>query len=242
MTQTRRFISSRAAAALLPLAFVAAPVLAQSTAPVPSNVVSFQSSSFVEVQQDTIRLNLSTSIDGNDAADVQARLKVAVDKALQVVKPSAEEGKMDVSTGNFRLNPRYNSKDGKINGWNGYAEVVLEGTDFARITAAAGKVQTLTMNGVSFGLSRKARAGAEEQAQAQAIAQFQQRAQQLTKAFGFGGYTLREVSVNGNEYGGAQPEARAYGMKVASMADAPVPVEPGKSKVEVSVNGSVQMK
>ena len=86
-------------------------------------------------------LSLSTSIDGNDAADVQARLKVAVDKALQVVKPSAEEGKMDVSTGNFRLNPRYNSKDGKINGWNGYAEVVLEGTDFARITAAAGKVQ-----------------------------------------------------------------------------------------------------
>ena len=233
---------SRLAAAFLPLALVATPLWAQSIAPVPSNVVSFQSSSFVEVQQDTLRLVLSTTLDGNDAADVQTRLKTAVDAALQEVKKSAEAGKMDVSTGSFRLNPRYNSKDGKINGWAGYAEVVLEGTDFARITTAAGKVKSLTMNGVSFGLSRQTRAAAEEKAQAQAIEQFKMRAQQLTQAFGFGGYTLREVSVNGNEYGGAQPEARAYGMKMASMADAPVPVEPGKSKVEVSVNGSVQMK
>ena len=185
--KTLTFTPSRLAAAFLPLALVATPLWAQSIAPVPSNVVSFQSSSFVEVQQDTLRLVLSTSIDGNDAADVQARLKVAVDKALQVVKPSAEEGKMDVSTGNFRLNPRYNSKDGKINGWAGYAEVVLESTDCARITAAAGKLKSPTRNGVSVGLSRQTRAAAEEKAQAQAIEKFKMRAQQLTQAFGFGG-------------------------------------------------------
>ena len=207
----------------------------------PHNVLSFQSSASTEVAQDQMRITLATTLEGSAAQEVQERLRKAIEAALAQAKPQAAAEKMEVSTGSFRINPRY-SKDSRITGWQGYAEIMLEGTDFARITTAAGKVKSLTMNGVSFGLSRQTRAAAEEKAQAQAIEQFKMRAQQLTQAFGFGGYTLREVSVNGNEYGGAQPEARAYGMKMASMADAPVPVEPGKSKVEVSVNGSVQMK
>ncbi|HRN06874.1 MAG TPA: SIMPL domain-containing protein, partial [Ottowia sp.] len=84
------------------------------------------------------------------------------------------------------------------------------------------------------------RAKVQAEAQAQAIESFKQRAAEIAKAFGFAGYTLREVSVSGEE-GGVAP--RMYGMaKTASAmsADAPVPVEPGKTVVQVTVSGTVQ--
>ena len=60
-------------------------------------------------------------------------------------------------------------------------------------------------------------------------------------AFGFGGYALREVSINTNDQG-PMPRMRAMAMSAKSeMADAPVPVEAGKSTVLVSISGSVQM-
>lgn len=62
-------------------------------------------------------------------------------------KRNAQSGQMDVRTGPFGLYPRY-GKDGKINGWQGRAELVLEGRDFARITATAGKIQTMAISQV----------------------------------------------------------------------------------------------
>ena len=46
---------------------------------------------------------------------------------------------------------------------------MLEGRDFTRISATAGKLQTLTIGGVGFGLSREQRARVEGEAQAMAI-------------------------------------------------------------------------
>src|SRR4029453_16386222 len=108
---------------------------------------------------------------------------------------SAQPGQLDVHTGNFSLSPRY-SRDGKMVGWQGTAELVLEGRDFPRITQTASRTGTLTIRPLGFGLSREARAPAEPEAQARASANFKQKAAELAKDFGFAAYTLREVSVN----------------------------------------------
>jgi predicted secreted protein len=148
---------------------------------------------------------------------------------------------MDVRTGNFSLYPRY-GRDGKITAWQGSAELVLEGRDFARISATAGKIQTLTMGNVGFGLSREQRGKVEGEAQAQAIERFKAKAADIAKGFGFGGFTLREVSVNANDQGFV-PRPRMMAMEARAVAaDAPVPVEAGKSTVLVTVSGSVQLK
>jgi uncharacterized protein YggE len=81
------------------------------------------------------------------------------------------------------------------------------------------------------------------EAQAQAIERFKTKATEISKNFGFGGYTLREVSVNANDQGFVQPRGRMVAMEAKAMSsDAPVPVEAGRSTVVVTVNGSVQMK
>ncbi len=206
----------------------------------PQNVLQLSATGSVEVQQDLLSLSLTTSRDGADANPVQTQLKQALDAALTEAKKSAQPGQLDVRTGQFSLYPRY-SPLGKISGWQGTAELILEGRDFPRITQTAGRIQTMTMGHVSFGLSREARAKVEGDAQTLAIERFKAKAADLARGFGFSGYTLREVSVNSNDGGYPQPRVLAMQAKGA-QADAAVPVEAGKSNVVVTVSGSVQLK
>lgn len=216
------------------------PVLAQ-VMPEPQNVLQLSASGTVEVQQDLLSMSLTTTREGSEAAAVQSQLKTALDAALAEAKKSTQPGQLDVRTGSFSLSPRY-TREGKINGWQGSAELILEGRDFPRITQTAGRITTLTVGGVGFGLSREQRAKVETDAQAQAIDNFKQKAESLAKGFGFASYTLREVSVNASQDGPIRPRMMAMQASAKSMSDAPVPVEAGKTNVVVNVSGSVQLK
>ena len=146
------------------------------------NIAQLSASATVEVQQDMLTIAMSTTRDGSDSAAVQNQLRAALDAALTEARKTAQPGLMEVRTGNFSLYPRY-AKDGKINGWRGTTELLLEGRDFPRITAAAGKMQTLALGQVGFALSREARDRVEGDAQAQAIAGFKAKAAQVAKSF-----------------------------------------------------------
>jgi len=213
----------------------------QINAPVLQNVVQLSANGSVEVTQDLLSITLNTTRDGSDAYTVQTGLKTALDAALVEARKSASPGQLEVRTGNFSLYPRY-GRDGKSVGWQGTAELVLEGRDFVRISAVAGKIQTLTLGNVSYGLSREQRLKVESDAQSMAIERFKARAADIAKSFGFSGYALREVSINANDQG-YSPRPRMLAMQAKSdMADAPVPIEAGKTSVVVTVSGSVQLK
>lgn len=213
----------------------------QNALPTPQNVFHLSATGQVDVVQDTLMLSLSAKREGADPAGVQDELRKALDAALAEVKKTAQPGQMDVRTGNFSVNPRY-GKDSKIAGWQGYAELVLEGKDFPRITQAAARATSMSIGNIAFNLSREQRAKVQTEAQAQAIERFKARASEITKAFGFGSYGLREVTVDSNDAGfpGPRPMAmQARGFSKEADA-APVAVEPGKSLVQVTVSGSVQ--
>ena len=223
------------------LAVVAASALAQPLAHVPvQNVIQLAASGSLEVQQDLLTVSMTAIREGSDATAIQAQLKAALDSALLEAKKTAQPGQLDVRTGNFSLYPRY-GRDGKITAWQGTTELVLEGRDFARISAAAGKIQTMTLGQVVFGLSREQRLKVEGDAQNQAIDRFKARAADIAKSFGFATYTLKEVAVNtGDQTYVPRPRMMAMEAK-ASTSDAPVPVEAGKATVTVTVSGSVQL-
>lgn len=228
--------------------FVAASALLASAGAVfaqnvePRNVLQLSASASSEVAQDWMQLTLAAVQDGSDAAAVQAQLRQLLDGAQAVLRLRAQEGQLEWRSGAFSIAPRY-GKDGKIAGWQGRAELLLQGRDFARITSAATQVQGMGIRQIGFSLSPQARAQAQLQVQAQAVERFGQQAQALSRSFGFTGYTLREVQVNSQESGpGPQPRMFAMAAKAGPMDEgAPIPVEAGKAQVEVSVSGSVQM-
>jgi predicted secreted protein len=209
--------------------------------PPPENVVQLSASASVEVPQDLLSLQLGVTREGSDPGQIQAQLKSVLDQALAEAKRSAQPGAMDVRTGNFNVSPRY-GRDGRISGWQGTAELLLEGSDFARISQAAGRMQQMSVTGAGFRLSREKRQQAEREVQAEAVARFRARAAELAKAFGFNGYGLREVSVQSQD-SGFVPRPRMMAMEAkAASADAAVPVEAGKAAVTVNVSGSVQLR
>jgi predicted secreted protein len=183
-------------------------------------------------------VTMNTTRDGADAASVQAALKQALEAALAEAKKSAQPGLLDVRTGHFSLFPRYGDK-GRITGWQGTAELVLEGKDLPRVTQTAGRITTLTVAQVAQSLSREARERHEGEATAQAIAAYREKAQAYAKQFGFSGYTLREIHVATNEPSGYAPVAMRA--KVAMAEAAPLPVEAGIGLVTATVSGSVVM-
>lgn len=207
----------------------------------PLQRVSLSASATVQVPQDELTLTLSTQREGSSAPDVQNQLKAALDTALSVARRQAQSPLMEVSTGRFGLSPRHD-RNGKLVGWQGTAELILQGRDFVRISQTAAQLQTLSVASVVFGLSSQQRQDAQAQAQSQAIAQFQKSATDIAKGFGFAGYTLGEVHINANQPGPVRPTMMAASMRSAADESSPVPIEAGLSQVSVNVSGSVQLK
>lgn len=212
---------------------------AAQTLPEPANVLQLSSSGTVEVTQDLLVMTLAVTREGSDAAAVQSQLQQVLDAALATAKRQAQSGQLDVRTGSFGIYPR-NNKEGKITGWQGRAELVLQGRDFDRITRTAAQINGMTVSQTGFGLSREAREKVEGQAQTEAIQSFQAKAKALAQAFGFDRFTVREVNVNSNDMG-FSPRVAMMSKGAMAAEAAPIPVEAGKSQVVVNVSGSVQM-
>jgi predicted secreted protein len=171
---------------------------------------------------------------------VQSQLKQALDAALAEAKKAARPGQLDVQTGNFSLSPRYTGK-GAINGWQGSAELIVEGRDMQAIGQLTGRITTLTISRVGYTLSRELREKSEAEVSGQAIARYRAKAADYAKQFGYGSYSIREVNVTTNE---PQQPVRMDRMQMKSMSassDESLPVEPGKGTVSVNVNGTVQL-
>ena len=227
----------RVAALVLALA---APLAWSADLPQPQGVVSLSSSASLEVVRDLLSITFNTTREGPDAAAVQSQLKQALDAALAEAKKAARPGQVDVQTGNFSLSPRYTSK-GVASGWQGSAELIVEGRDMQAIGQLSGRITTLTINRVGYALSRELREKSEGEVAAQAIARYRAKAADYARQFGYTGFTIREVNVSGNEQ---QPMPRAMAMSARAMsapADEALPVEPGKGVVTVNVSGTVQM-
>lgn len=239
---SRSSLSRGLSGALLASALAMGASAAHAEADAQQNVVRFSAGATQEVTQDLLIVTLQASREGSQAAEVQAGLKQAMDAALNEARKSAHPQGMEVRTGTFSVQPRYNNS-GRVNGWQGFAQLILEGTDVARITQTTGRINQLNVINVSYGLSRSLREQYESTLTSQAIARFKARASQIATDFGMKGYALGDITVSSTDPG-FEPRpylAKAMSMR-AEMADAPLPVEPGKGVLSVTVNGHVTLK
>jgi predicted secreted protein len=234
-------------AAALVAAVALLPGTGSAQTPPPQDVLSLSASASTEVTRDVMNLVLSTSREGAEAQAVQAELSKALQAALAEARKLAKPGQVDVSTGNFSLYPRYAQatqaaqKGGKnsITGWQGTAELRIDGRDVQAISSLVARIDTLSVARVGFSLSREASEQVEEQVAAEAIARFRAKAEAYARQFGFKNISVREVQVNSNDQ---MPPMMMKDMRAMSASAEALPVEAGKATITATVNGSVQMK
>lgn len=216
----------------------------------PQDQMTLSATAAVDLTMDVLSITLAVVREGAEAATVQAQLKQIIETVLAEARREARPPQLEVQSGMFSLNPRYAPTPARpgattpgIVGWQGRAEIVLEGRDLQAVAQLAGRLQGLSVARVGFTLSREARERAEAEATAQAIARFRSRAQSYAAQFGFSGYRLREVQV-GMEDAARFVQARAPMLRAAAMpgpGDDPIPFEAGRTSISATVSGSVQM-
>ena len=209
----------------------------------PTQVVSLSASAQQEMQQDWLTVVVHASLEGNEPVAVQNQLKAVVEQALAQLRPQVQAQSFEVRTGQFGISPRHGEK-GRLLGWQGQADVVIEGRDFAKVSQAAAQVPRMVVTQAVFSLSRQARQQLEAEVQSQAVQNFRQRAQALAKDFGFASYTLRQVNVSSVDRPepGIQPRLMMAADAAAAPVQAPIPLVAGKDEVRITVSGSIQLR
>ena len=241
---TRKTVMTLAAAFAVaaPLALSLAPraAFAQSDARYqPSGVLSLAAQASAEIPQDIVTITLFYEQEASDPSSLTSTLNQRADAALQRAKGVSG---VTARSGQFSIFPS-TDRDGRISAWRGRTEVVLESRDFAAASKLAGDLSSaMQVGNVQFSLSPEAQRAAEQKLTGEAIASFRDQAAAGARAFGYSGYSIREVNIG---HSGAAPRPMMMSARAMS-ADAkmaqPLSLEGGTSTVMVNVSGSVQMK
>lgn len=200
---------------------------------------SLQASASKQLLQDEVRIVFAHDTKGKTAAEVNRILAQAIEQARGAVKNT---NGFSLSNGSFRTSPIYN-KDGRTDGWQGRAELVLTSKDLTAAESALGVLGAqLAISSIQFSLSG-AKRKEEEQALLTEVAQaFQTRAQAAALAFGFKTYKIISLDLNSpsGASNGPMLMRSTSPMSTSNVADpVKLALEPAQVLVTVDVSGKV---
>ena len=200
---------------------------------------SLQASASQQVLQDEIRVFFSQETKGGTAAQVNRALAQALEQARASVKDLTG---FKLSSGSFRTSPSYN-KEGKTDGWQGRAELVLTSNDLAAAEGAAGLLATkLAVSNMQFSLSAPKRRQEEQKLLIEVAQSFRDRAQAAALAFGFERYQILSLDFGGPGGSVSRPMLmRSTAPMSAPAADTiKLSFEPSLVQVTMNVSGKVK--
>ena len=196
-----------------------------------------------EVVPDLAVVTLAVVREGPDVAPLTKEVNETLAKSFAEAR--AVPG-IIASNGGYSTFPRYDSRGGQSTrtGWQVRAEMLVKSKDFNALGNLVGKLsQTMQIAGSSFEISSELRAQENSALIDRAARAFQQRAAAATKAFGYAGYSIRQVTLgNAGQSGNPRPmfmEANALARQASAP---PMPIESGRVTLSLTVSGSVQMR
>jgi predicted secreted protein len=207
----------------------------------PLNLVRLDAVVSVPITPDTAVITLAAEKSGADASNVTQMINKLMADAVREAK--AVSG-VEASTGNFSTNQQYDNK-GNVTGWTVRSELFLKSKDFGVLGKLAGNLgQSLKIVGSGFEVSRELKAREDAALLQQGLQAFSAKAKAVTQGLGFSGYTIREVSIQQAQLEQPhQPRPMMMAMARVAIADAaPVQLEAGRTAINLTVSGTVQMK
>jgi len=217
------------------LALLIAPLAAGAQAPEPLfNLVNLSAQAEREVPNDLLGAVLAAEGEGADTAQLSGEVNRTMQRALALAKGYAS---VKTRSGSYNTFPIY--EKGRVVRWRVRQELRLESTDIPAATELIGKLQaSLVVNGMALSVSPEARRQTENALYAEAIGAFEERARLVRDAMKAKGYRVRELHFSG---GGAPAPMALAARSAAVEARAQPAIEPGTTRIVITVSGSVQL-
>lgn len=215
-------------ALLVPLA-----ALGQDASPQLFNLVTLTAQAEREVPNDMLFATLAAEAEGTDPVQLADGVNRAMQRALDLTRGY---GKVRARSGNYQTYPVHDKN--RVARWRVRQELRLESADFAAASELIGKLQSsLVLAQLALGVSGEARKQTENALVGEAIAAFEERARLARDALKAKGYRIRDLNLSG---GGSLPP-RPLAMRTMSAEVAAPALEPGSTRIVVTVSGTVQL-
>ncbi|MBV8681133.1 MAG: SIMPL domain-containing protein [Aquitalea sp.] len=193
-----------------------------------------------EVANDQLQATLYLQDKSDQPAILANRLNKGIAHGMALGK---DYPKVELSTGNYNSWPSYD-KNGKIQGWQGRAEIRLKSRDMTQAAELVAQLQkTMLLEGVQFSVSDTARRAAEKAMIPAALAEMQEQANITAKTLGKSRVTIKEL-----EFGNAAPAfrppmlMRAAAAPMAKEMDVAQPDwQPGLSQLQLQISGKIEL-
>lgn len=196
-----------------------------------------------EVVPDLAVVTLAVVREGPEVPALTKDVNEALAKAFAEAK--AVPGVI-AANGGYSTSPRFDSRGATTTrtGWQVRGAIVLKAKDFDALGTLVGRLsQSLQITGSGFEISPDLRNRESTSLIERGVRAFQDKAAAASRAFGYTGYSIRQVNVgSAGQSGGGRVMAMMDVSAMASKSAAPMPVEAGQVTLSLTVNGSVQMR
>jgi raw score 8.85 len=240
--------------AVLPLA-IATPFMvhAEEQAKNDDNKTEFDFSTNVtrEIEQDLMKATLSSRKEGKSVKELKSEVNGKLNKVMDLIKqyPSIE-----VRSDGIRTYPNYyTQKNGKrlIEHWIAEGELVLKSKDLESMAKVLeGLEDNITIEDVSFSVSKEKLASLEDEMTLEIIQQFQHKAEIIQKGLNVKKYTLKNVRLDSPSDRAIFSGANYYFAESAitsqrrrdseEKTSQPMILIPGKQVINANATGTIQ--
>lgn len=218
---------------------LSSPSFSRSPADQRSISLTLQAEATALVRQDVVHLVMAKVLDGSDPQALHAQLTSAIEPAFKQAKAQQT---LSVRTGAFRTSPIY-GVDGKMTGWRGRAELVIESQDFQAATKMVSALSDqLVLSSIRFHLSEAQRKKQEADLILQAAQAFRERASLTAQAFGFQDFDIEKLELGATASSGSTPPMMLRAASSAAIPKADVVLEADHVPVSVQMSGTVVLR
>ncbi|ORU89512.1 MAG: hypothetical protein A6F71_00660 [Cycloclasticus sp. symbiont of Poecilosclerida sp. M] len=220
----------------LTLAVFITPAIAHDVQP--TGLVNIQASASVEVATDTMQAVIAVEAEHYDPVILAETINKKMAWALATAKPYSM---VKVKGGQYSSHQKYHNRIFKA--WRGTQTITLESKNSAKLGKLIGLLQKkLLIKSLRYHVSKEKIKSVNKTLVKQAIVNFKEQAQVITRGFDKSKYVIHQINVNTNNR--RQP---VYYAKSRMMADsmvaeaAPAQLQQNSSTIQVNINGSIRL-
>ncbi|VAW54025.1 hypothetical protein MNBD_GAMMA05-1645 [hydrothermal vent metagenome] len=199
------------------------------------NQISLEASSSADVDNDTMMVSMYAQEEGAKAVVLSNKVNKKINLALAKLK---QYKAIKVETESYTTNPVYNKN--QIVSWRVRQSIKLESKDMSLMSEVLGELQgQLSLNGISFDVSRDKREQQTKKLIDDALAAFTVRAKQIANKLQHDSYKI--VSVNVSTSGSSSPRYKSRNMSMMAEAQVAPTFSAGDRTLSVRVSGSIEL-